>query len=496
MRNSEHGHQDLAALIRAGTPLVLIDTDEEPEVIQTFRHVIAQTLRPLFSWSVTQGLRRLDMEDVPAQPCGPTEVLQAIRESTQRSIYLLLDFTPYLRYVTTVRHLREIALRQGVAEHTVVMIGSKQELPPDLERLATTFRLRLPSEEELGRMVREEASAYSREQGGKRVQVHLPSLNAIARCLRGLALADARRIARRLIGHDGAILADDVARAAQLKFELLGPNGVLHFEFDDVRLEDVAGLKALKNWVAQRRAVFRGEGSGTMRLDPPRGVLLLGVQGCGKSLASKAIAGGFGVPLLRLEMASLYNKFHGETERNLREAIERADQMAPCVLWIDEIEKGLAGGSADDGVSRRVLGFLLTWMAERKHPVFLVATANAIEQLPPELLRKGRFDEIFFVDLPDAETRMQILALHLKRRELDPADFDLFLHAGLAEGFSGAELEQAVVSALYAAAADNGLLSDAHLQAELRRTRPLSVVMAEKVQALREWARGRTVTAD
>jgi SpoVK/Ycf46/Vps4 family AAA+-type ATPase len=242
--------------------------------------------------------------------------------------------------------------------------------------------------------------------------------------------------------------------------------------------------------------VFRGEGSGTMRLDPPRGVWLLGVQGCGKSLASKAIAGGFGVPLLRLEMASLYNKFHGETERNLREAIERADQMAPCVLWIDEIEKGLAGGSADDGVSRRVLGFLLTWMAERKHPVFLVATANAIEQLPPELLRKGRFDEIFFVDLPDAETRMQILALHLKRRELDPADFDLFLHAGLAEGFSGAELEQAVVSALYAAAADNGLLSDAHLQAELRRTRPLSVVMAEKVQALREWARGRTVTAD
>ncbi|MCB1587982.1 MAG: AAA family ATPase, partial [Xanthomonadales bacterium] len=337
MRDSQHGHQDLAALIRANAPLISIDTDEEPEVIETFRHVIAQTLRPLFSWSVTQGLRRLDMDDIPAQPCGPTEVLQAIRDNRQRAIYLLLDFTPFLRYVTALRHLREIALRQDVAEHTVVLIGGKQELPGELERLATPFRLSLPNEEALSKMVREEASAYSREQGGKRVQVHLPSLNAIARCLRGLSLADARRIARRLISHDGAVLADDVARAAQWKFELLGPSSVLHFELDDVRLEDIAGLQALKRWVLQRRAVFRGENAGGMKLDPPRGVLLLGVQGCGKSLAAKAIAGGFGVPLLRLEMASLYNKYHGETERNLREAIERADQMAPCVLWIDEI---------------------------------------------------------------------------------------------------------------------------------------------------------------
>ena len=491
-----HAHEDLAALIRAGAPLIAIDTDEEPEVIQTFRHVIAQTLRPLFSWSVTQGLKRLDFaDDVPGRTCGPSEVLQVIRESTQRGIYLLLDFAPYLRYVATLRHLREISQRQGCAEHTVVLIGTKLDLPAELERLATPFRMKLPSEEALSKMVREEASAFSREQGGKRVQVHLPSLNAIARCLRGLSLSDARRIARRLIVHDGALTASDVAMGAKLKFELLGDSSVLHFEIDDAKLEDVAGLAALKRWVAQRRAVFRGEGP-SGQLDPPRGVLLLGVQGCGKSLAAKAIAGGFGVPLLRLEMASLYNKFHGETERNLREALDRADQMTPCVLWIDEIEKGLAGGSADDGVSRRVLGFLLTWMAERKHPVFLVATANAIEQLPPELLRKGRFDEIFFVDLPSAEVRQQVLELHLKRRQLDPQQFALARLAELAEGFSGAELEQAVVSALYAAHADQVPLSNSHLLAELRRTRPLSVVMAEKVDALREWARGRTVLAD
>jgi SpoVK/Ycf46/Vps4 family AAA+-type ATPase len=202
------------------------------------------------------------------------------------------------------------------------------------------------------------------------------------------------------------------------------------------------------------------------------------------------------VPLLRLDVGALYDKYYGETERNVREALKTAEVMAPCVLWLDEIEKGVASGGQDDGLSKRVLGTLLTWMAERRSPVFLAATANDIEQMPPELLRKGRFDEIFFVDLPGAAARAEILAIQLRARQLDPALFDLSGLAAAAAGFSGAELEQAVVAALYSAYARNEKLATRHLQEELAQTRPLSVMMAERVQALRQWARNRTVSAD
>jgi len=241
--------------------------------------------------------------------------------------------------------------------------------------------------------------------------------------------------------------------------------------------------------------VFVGD-SAPVGLDPPRGILLLGVQGCGKSLAAKAVAGGFGVPLVRLDLGTMYNKFHGETERNLRESLRNAEALAPCVLWIDEIEKGIATSDTDDGVSRRVLGYLLTWMAERKSQVFLVATANQVSELPPELLRKGRFDEIFFVDLPSAEVRATIFEIHLKKRGQDPAGFDLRALAETATGFSGAEIEQAVVSALYAANARKEPATTALIEGVIAGTRPLSVVMAEKVARLRAWAAERTVPAD
>jgi SpoVK/Ycf46/Vps4 family AAA+-type ATPase len=220
------------------------------------------------------------------------------------------------------------------------------------------------------------------------------------------------------------------------------------------------------------------------------------VQGCGKSLAAKAAAGIFGVPLLRLDFGILYSKYYGETERNLRKALETADVMAPCVLWVDEIEKGSAVGTEDDGLSRRVLGTMLTWMSERKKPVFMVATANDISCLPPELIRKGRFDEIFFVDLPGPENRKEIFKIHLLKRALEPTAFDLGALAEATAGFSGSEIEQAIVSSMYTAHAAARSISQDDLLAEIKQTRPLSVVMSEKVEEIRDWAKDRTVPCD
>jgi SpoVK/Ycf46/Vps4 family AAA+-type ATPase len=303
-----------------------------------------------------------------------------------------------------------------------------------------------------------------------------------------------RRLARHAIRDDGILDRADVGRLVRAKRELLGGVG-LELALEGTTLDDVAGMPHLKAWLAERRAVFVGE-AGAPPLDPPRGVLMLGVQGAGKSLAAKAIAGTWGVPLLRLDLAALYSKWAGETERQLREALATAERMAPAVVWIDEIEKGLATGSDDHdgGVSRRVLGTLLTWMAERRARVLVAATANDIDRLPPELLRKGRFDEIFFVDLPDAPVREAIFRLHLARRGVG-ATLDASALARACDGFSGAEIEQAIVAALYSAHARREPLTQAHVEEALAATKPLSIVMAERIAALRAWAKGRTVSA-
>jgi hypothetical protein len=491
--------QDLSALVRSNTPLIVIETPDEARVVDLFRHVLTNVWRALYRWSITEGMRRVDLDREDAAETAPdiSTTLQAIKAHDQRGIYLLLDVMPYLGYAGTQRMLREILERRGSLEHTVVMVGNRLELPPELEALAVRFSLRLPDENALLKMIQDEVGLYQRENAGRRVEVDKAALAQVVRNLRGLGLGESRRIARHLIFRDGAIGDADLPELAKLKFELLNKSGHLHFEYDTARFNDIAGLARMKKWVKQRRDAFVS-GEAPPGLDPPKGVLLLGVQGCGKSLAAKAIAGGLGVPLVRLDFGTLYNKFHGETEKNLRDALTSAEQLAPCVLWMDELEKGLAssGGDEDGGVSRRVLGYFLTWMAERTSRVFLVATANAVQQLPPELLRKGRFDEIFFVDLPDAATRGEIFQLHMDKRKVDWSGFSLTRLADASAGFSGAEIEQAVVSALYGAYADKLPVDEARLLAEIQGTRPLSVLMAEKVRSLREWAATRTVPAD
>ncbi|MBE1162062.1 AAA family ATPase [Dyella acidiphila] len=488
--------EDLSTLVRAATPLLVIETVDEQRVIECFRHVIAQSLYPLWRWTMTEGLERLDFNGPRDQDIAPdaTSTLNAIRAAPERGIYLLFDFLPCLQYAMSQRQLREIVQRDHSAAHTLVLVGAKVELPQELDALATRVPLSLPDIKELAGIMRGEAAAWQREHN-RNLEVDNDAARTIVRNLLGLTAPDARRIVRKLIYNDGALNASDLPELMQAKFDLLNRSGLLHYEYATASFADVAGVSHVRDWVQRRRTVFL-DPNPAPALDPPKGVLLLGVQGCGKSLAAKAIAGGFGVPLIRLDFGSLYDKYQGETEKNLREALGSCEVLAPCVLWIDEIEKGLASGGEDGGVSRRVLGYLLTWMAERKSKVFVVATANAVDELPAELLRKGRFDEIFFVDLPRTEVRAAIFALHLKRRKLATETFDVQALAEASDGFSGAEIEQAVVSALYDASGNGGALDQQTLLHALQATRPLSVLMHEQVAALRAWANGRCVPAD
>lgn len=484
---------DLELLLRSDTPIVLVESIEEPRVIELFTRLAIRISEPAFCWSVTEGQRRIEFDTAPQRLfADPTEVLRHIRATSQRGIYLLLDFHPYLDNPLHVRLLKEIAQGYEDLPRTLVLVSHGLEIPPELRHLGVHFRLRLPDRKRILGLIREEARRWQESNEIQTVRASRDAVEQLASNLLGVTESDARRLVRNAIRQDGAITKEDVETVKRAKYELLSPEGIISFEHDTRSFAEVAGLSNLKAWLDRRRGAFLDP---ARTRDHPRGILLLGVQGGGKSLAAKAVAGRFGVPLLRLDFGALYNKYIGETEKNLRRALETADLMAPCVLWMDEIEKGIATGSEDEGVGRRILGTLLTWMAERKTRVFLTATANDVSRLPPELIRKGRIDELFFVDLPPFEVRRDVFAIHLRQRGLDPAHFDLESLAEASEGFSGAGIEQAVVSALFADAAEEGTLETETLLAELASTQPLSVVMDRQIQALRAWASERTVLA-
>ncbi|WP_439887344.1 AAA family ATPase [Pseudomonas sp. MBLB4123] len=493
MKNDIH---DLGLVLDSKVKLILIESWDEPRVLETLTGLAVKRGLGLHTWSVTEGLQRLGFGGETLGEGAtqePEAALRLIKADPQPNLYVMCDLHPFLDdNPKLVRLLKEIALGSGLHKPTLVLVSHACKLPPEVQRHAARFSLALPSEDELLSIVREEAARWSEQNRNARVRTDNRTLQQVVKNLRGLSHGEARSLARNLICDDGAITQEDLPELNKAKFQLLDLEGVLSFEYDTARFAEVGGLANLKRWLGERQGVFI-EGRG---VDLPKGVLLVGVQGGGKSLAAKAVAGMWGLPLLRLDFACLYNKFFGETERNLREALKLAEQMAPCVLWMDEVEKGLASGDHDGGVSQRVLGTLLTWMAERKAPVFMVATANAIDRLPPELVRKGRFDELFFVDLPDAAVRAEIFRIHLGRRELDASGFDLDLLAVASEGFAGAEIEQVVVSALYAAQAQQQAVDQLLLLQAIQGTAPLSVVMAEGLAALRAWASGRTVNAN
>jgi len=489
--------QELEGLLAAEMPIVAIESYEEAKVLDMMERFSLITERSVWRWSVTDGLRNINGKESAFNTTRIEDALRHIEKSPANAIYLFLDAHKFIDDPVVLRQIRDIAADMQRTPRMLVFLSPRLQVPDEIGRLTGRIQLSLPDAKRIGEILSEEARRY-RDNTGEQVRANRDALGILVQHLGGLTEEDVRRLARMIIRDDGAVSMDDIPKVLRAKHDLLCRGAAVELEATIPDIGQLGGLGNLKRWLKVRREAFMNP-SPDAALPPPKGMLLLGVQGAGKSLAAKCVAGAWQLPLFRLDFGSLYNKYHGETERNLRDALAAANAMAPCVLWMDEIEKGVAadsGGDSDGGVSRRVLGTLLTWMNERAARVFLVATANDISHLPPELLRKGRFDEIFFVDLPAAPAREDILRIHLKRNKQDPGAFDIARLAAASDGFSGAEIEQAIVAALYEAHAERKALDTGAVEAEMKRTRPLSVVMAEKVAELRSWARSRTVPAD
>jgi SpoVK/Ycf46/Vps4 family AAA+-type ATPase len=396
-----------------------------------------------------------------------------------------------------VHRLKEVAAELGRRHGALVLTGSSLELHESVRRLIAVMPLPEPGPEEFRALVEHIARDVGRGSPAE-VQLTKEDENRLLGALRGLSLLEAGKVLTKAMVEDNRLTVEDIVHVIDAKKQIVEREGVLEYYPVEESLADVADLAGLKDWLRKRRNILNDPArAAEFGLTFPRGLLLIGVPGCGKSLCARAVATEWGLPLLRLDTGSLYNKFIGETENNFRRAMRTAERLAPCVLFIDELEKAFAtGGSDDGGVSMRVLGTFLSWLQDRKQDVFVVATANDVSRLPPEFLRKGRFDETFFVDLPDADTRTEILRIHLRRRGQDPDAFRLDLIATATHSFSGAEVEQVIVAALYTAFSDGTALSTEHMLREAAATRPLATIMAEKIAALREWARDRTVPAN
>jgi len=488
---------DLDTLIAQGAALVFIETLEDSRILNHVGVLARERQTPLFTWNATGALTCLTQSDELPQIKGLQEALAYVKSDIQAGLVVILDPQPHLKDPAVLRLLIDLAQGAQGQSRTVILVGDHLALPDHLRRVGKYFTPPFPDSELIREIYYEEVYRWLWEDRGRKFMKPGDMEDKLVRHLAGLNEEDVRRLMAESIRDDGRLTLLDLKRILNFKRENSGKDGLIEFGIETQGLDLVGGLNHLKKWLELRRATFTGELS-DQAIDPPKGLLLLGVQGAGKSLAAKAVAGSWHVPLMRLDFGNLYSKWLGESEHNLKEALRQAEAMAPCVLWIDEIEKSVANGSGDvdSGVSRRILGSLLTWMNERHAKVFLVATANDVTQLPPELLRKGRFDEIFFVDLPSQPVRRDIFAIHLGKRNLDPRFFDLNKLARASEGFSGSEIEQVVIDGMYRALGARENPGTDHMLKELSVTSPLSVVMREKVASLRAWASGRTVPAD
>jgi AAA+ superfamily predicted ATPase len=491
----------LVSLLNAEYPCIRINTVEEDEARQLVASAFVSRGKPLWRWTASDGL--CDGQLADSTPTPNTEHLAAacvfLRAQTWQpgAGVLFLDAAPNFTEPRTMRELRDLLESIEKARGHAIFVDSA-DLPELLRNLATPFDISLPDEPEIEHLVKELLRSR-KEDLGLQIDITRHDFEIILRNLRGLTRRQVKQVILDVIIEDHRLNAGDLNHILASKRRCLaGADGLLEYIEAPTHIDDIGGMTNLKSWLARRQEALCDTAT-QFGLTPPRGLFLLGVQGAGKSLAAKAVATAWCRPLLRLDPSILFDRYIGESERRLNSALQQAEAMAPIVLWVDEIEKGFASAasqSVDGGLSKRMFGTLLTWMQERTAPVFFVATANDIESLPPELLRKGRFDEIFFVDLPTEEARAQIFRIHLSKRKRDPQEFDIAALVKATDGYSGSEIEQAIIAGLFDAfSAKTDLTTDILLKA-LKSSPPLSVTMAEKIDDLRAWSRGRCVPAD
>jgi ATP-dependent 26S proteasome regulatory subunit len=481
--------QELETLIRARYPIVYLISSEEQRVEEELRSVTARLNKRLYTWSLTSGL-----VEHPGQTdtttLRPIEVLLSIERLPQHSVVLLKDFHTALNDSVVKRRLRDLSLALRRTYTSIFILAPVLVLPPELEKEITVIDVPLPTVEEIGEML-DRVIESVRDNPNVDVSLTPEQREMLLKAATGLTLMEAENVFARSLVQKRRL---DVEVVLWEKEQIIRKSGILEYYRATEAFENVGGLDLLKDWIRKRTRAFTDEAQ-RFGLPAPKGVLLIGVQGCGKSLAARAIGSLWKLPVLRMDVGRIFAGLVGASEENMRRAIRTAESVAPAVLWIDELEKGFAGsqssGFSDGGTTARVFASFLTWLQEKQSPVFVVATANDVSALPPELLRKGRFDEIFFIDLPSQKEREEIFTIHLRKRGRDPKKFDVPVLAHAAEGFSGAEIEQAIISALYDAFHRDKELDDETILQEIRRTVPLSRTMREHIAALRMWAADR-----
>lgn len=492
--------EELELLVRARYPLLYVTSWEEERVLNVIEQIADRLGKRVFQWSINRGLLRtraaIDSraEGKPGSK-DPLVLLREIRDITDPALIVLSDFHPYLKDSAVVRGLRELAMALRQTYSTVLLLSPSLELPKELEKDVCVLDYPLPTKDDLHVLLEAIRMEVSDSGGAYQVTRAPEEIESLLNAALGLTLTEAENVFAKALVLHGRLGVPEVPFIYGEKKQIILKSGLLEYVEVESDLKDVGGVAQLKSWLLKRRLAF-SERANAFGLPAPRGALILGVQGCGKSLCAKAVAHQWEMPLLRLDMGRVFSSFVGESELNIRRAIRLAESMSPVVLWVDEIDKGLAGMkggvTADSGTSQRVFGTIITWLQEKTSPVFVIATANQIELLPPEMLRKGRFDEIFFVDLPQTEERREIFAIHLRKRRRDPARFDLDALARASEGLSGAEIEGAVVASLYDAFERQQDIGTETILHSLAESVPLSVTMREDIQRLRSWARGRS----
>jgi ATP-dependent 26S proteasome regulatory subunit len=495
---------EIETLIRARYPLIYIVSGEELRVQNLIVDIGQRRQKKVYEWSYCNGIIPAgtsiqSQKHRNAATRDPLTALDQVIEQVEPAIFIFKDFHPFLtkNNFAIIRKLKEIALHLKNSFKSIILISPVMEIPTELEKEITVLNFPLPTKEDLSSLL-DKIIEDVKEFRQVLIQLDDGGRERLLQAALGLTLGEAENVFAKLIVKGERLSGDDVNEVFAEKQQIVRKSGLLDYYATDENFANVGGLSVLKEWLSKRAVAFTDQAR-QFGLPAPKGILMLGVQGCGKSLSAKAVSSLWQLPLLRFDMGKMFGSLVGSSEENVRRAIAVAESIAPAILWVDEIDKAFAGsqgsGSTDGGTTARVFGTFLTWLSEKTAPVFVVATANDISQLPPELLRKGRLDEIFFVDLPAEEERGEIFRIHLVKRGRDPQQFDLEALVACSKEFSGAEIQEAIISALYDAFYAQQELTTDHILSALHQTVPLSKTMDEQINRLRSWAEGRARNA-